>query len=43
MMSNGMDGFETCGRLKKLRKCDQSPILFITAKTETEDMLKVFL
>jgi DNA-binding response OmpR family regulator len=42
MMPNGIDGFETCERLKQLENAANIPILFITAKTETEDMLKGF-
>ncbi|MDM8568282.1 sigma 54-interacting transcriptional regulator [Thiotrichales bacterium HSG1] len=35
VMMPGMDGFETCRRLKKNEVTKDTPIIFITAKTET--------
>lgn len=37
-----MDGFETCKELRKNEKTKNIPIIFITAKTETEDIVKCF-
>ncbi|MCP4751402.1 MAG: hybrid sensor histidine kinase/response regulator [Proteobacteria bacterium] len=42
MMPPGMDGFETCRLLKENKKTKDIPIIFITAKTETEDIVKGF-
>jgi len=36
----GMDGFETCRRLKKKDETKDTPIIFITAKTESVDKVK---
>jgi len=36
----GMDGFETCRRLKKHEVTKDTPIIFITAKTEHVDKIK---
>jgi DNA-binding NtrC family response regulator len=38
----GMDGFETCRRLKALEKTRGIPVLFISAKHETESLLEGF-
>ncbi|MDM8529685.1 diguanylate cyclase [Anaerolineales bacterium HSG25] len=37
VMMPGMDGFETCRRLKKNGVTKDTPIIFVTAKTETID------
>jgi adenylate cyclase len=37
-----MDGFETCKRLKDNPELKEIPIIFLTAKTETEDIVKGF-
>jgi two-component system sensor histidine kinase ChiS len=37
-----MDGYETCRRLKEDEKYKEIPIIFLTAKTETEDIVKGF-
>ncbi len=37
-----MDGYETCRRLKENPKLKEIPIIFLTAKTETEDIVKGF-
>ena len=37
VMMPGMDGFETCRRLKQNEATKDTPIIFITAKTETVD------
>ncbi len=37
-----MDGFETCKKLKKSPEFRDIPIIFLTAKTETEDIVKGF-
>ncbi|MDM8557810.1 response regulator [Candidatus Parabeggiatoa sp. HSG14] len=36
----GMDGFETCSRLKQNEVTKDTPIIFITAKTESVDKVK---
>ncbi len=37
-----MDGFETCKRLKTAETTKHIPIIFLTAKTETEDIVNGF-
>jgi CheY-like chemotaxis protein len=37
-----MDGFETCQRIKATEQWRQIPIIFLTAKTETADIVKGF-
>lgn len=37
-----MDGFEVCKRIKSNRETQNIPIMFLTAKTETEDLVKGF-
>jgi two-component system, sensor histidine kinase ChiS len=37
-----MDGYETCKRLKENQAYKDIPIIFLTAKTETEDIVKGF-
>jgi len=37
----GLNGFETCYRLKANDKTKHIPVIFLTAKTADEDMLKV--
>jgi len=37
-----MDGFEVCRRLKSSDKTKEIPIIFLTGKTETEDVIKGF-
>ncbi|MDM8527564.1 response regulator [Anaerolineales bacterium HSG24] len=39
---NGIDGFETCRRLKKKETTKDTPVIFVTAKTETIDKVKGF-
>jgi phosphoserine phosphatase RsbU/P len=38
----GMDGFETCKRIKALPGQQELPIIFVTARTETEAMVRGF-
>lgn len=38
----GMDGFEVCERLKSDSTISEIPIIFLTARTETEDIVKGF-
>ena len=38
----GMDGFETCRRLKKNKATKDTPVIFISAKTESVDKVKGF-
>jgi two-component system, sensor histidine kinase and response regulator len=42
IMMPGIDGFETCLRLKADAATREIPIIFITAKNETEDIVKGF-
>ncbi len=42
VMMPGMDGFETCQRIKATSELREIPIIFLTAKTETEDIVKGF-
>src|SRR5262245_22867047 len=37
-----MDGFETCRRLKASEQSRQIPIIFLTAKTDTVDIVRGF-
>lgn len=38
----GLDGFETCVRIKALEACAQVPVLFMTGLTDTEHIVKAF-
>jgi DNA-binding response OmpR family regulator len=42
VMMPGIDGFETCRQLKQDRATAQIPVLFITARGETEDVVAGF-
>jgi signal transduction histidine kinase len=42
VMMPGIDGFETCRRLKSLPATRDIPVIFMTALTETEDKVKGF-
>jgi diguanylate cyclase (GGDEF)-like protein len=42
IMMPGIDGFETCQRLKQNQATKHIPVIFITAKTDTEDIVKGF-
>jgi DNA-binding response OmpR family regulator len=37
-----MDGFETCKQLKSSPATEEIPVIFLTARTETEDIVKGF-
>lgn len=41
-MMPGMDGFETCRRIKRMTQFSQIPIVFMTGLTETEHVLTGF-
>jgi len=43
IMMPGMDGFEVCYTLKENPKTKDIPIIFLTAKTETDDIVTGFL
>jgi len=38
----GMDGFETCRRLRRIKALAHVPVIFMTGLTETEDVVKGF-
>ncbi len=42
VMMPGIDGYETCRRLKSNRNTKDIPVIFITGKSETEDIIKGF-
>lgn len=42
IMMQGMDGFEVCRRLKKNPETSNIPVIFLTAMTETDDIVKGF-
>ena len=42
VMMPGIDGFETCRQIKANQKTKEIPIIFLTAKVETVDVLKGF-
>jgi len=42
VMMPEMDGFETCKNLKASSKTRDIPVIFLTAKTEVEDIVKGF-
>ena len=42
VMMPEMDGFETCRRLKASQPTRDIPVIFLTARTETEDIVKGF-
>jgi len=42
VMMPEMDGFETCRRLKEAAATKQIPVIFLTARTETTDIVKGF-
>lgn len=42
IMMPEMSGFEVCEALKNDKRTREIPIIFLTAKTETEDLLKAF-
>jgi len=42
IMMPDMDGYEVCKKLKENPKSAEIPVIFLTAKTETEDIVKGF-
>ena len=42
LLMPGMNGFEVCSELKKLPETKETPVIFLTAKTELEDVIKGF-
>ena len=42
IMMPELDGFEVCRRLKKSAATEKIPIIFLTAKTDTDDIVKGF-
>ena len=42
VMMPEMDGFETCRRLKQVEALRETPVIFVTARTDVEDLAKGF-
>ncbi len=42
VMMPGIDGFETCRRLRKLPKVAQLPVIFMTALSDAQDKVRAF-
>lgn len=42
IMMEGMDGLETCERLKALPECENVAIIFMTGKTDSDSILQAF-
>lgn len=42
IMMPGMDGYEVCRRLKAMETTKNIPVIFLTAKSESEDMIQGF-
>lgn len=42
VMMPGMDGFETCRRFKQMAGSEDVPVIFLTAKTDTESIVEGF-
>lgn len=42
VMMPEVDGFETCRRIKRSESCRDIPVIFLTAKTETTDIVRGF-
>ncbi len=42
VMMPGMDGFETCQRLRQLSKFSQLPVIFMTALSDAHDKVRAF-
>ena len=42
VMMPGLDGFETCLQLKANKDLSDIPVIFVTGKTDTEDIIKGF-
>lgn len=42
VMMPGIDGYETCRRIKQIEGLEDIPVLFITARNETEDLVEGF-
>jgi two-component system, sensor histidine kinase and response regulator len=42
IMMPGIDGFEVCRRIKEIDKLKDIPIIFLTAKNQTEDLVEGF-
>ena len=42
VMMPGIDGFETCGRIRKIPHLSQLPVIFMTALSDTQDKVRAF-
>lgn len=42
VMMPGMDGFQVCEQIKQMPSAKETPIIFLTAKTDTDSIVKGF-
>jgi two-component system sensor histidine kinase/response regulator len=42
VMMPDMDGYEVCKTIKKIKKLETVPVIFLTGKTDTDDIVKAF-
>lgn len=42
IMMPGMDGYEVCQRLKEIKSTASIPVIFLTAKSDTDDVVRGF-
>ncbi len=42
VMMPGIDGFETCRRIRELPQISQLPVIFMTALSDTQDKVRAF-
>jgi DNA-binding response OmpR family regulator len=42
IMMPGMDGFEVCRKIKQDERLNEIPIIFLTARNQTEDLIEGF-
>src|SRR5690242_4731841 len=42
VMMPGIDGFETCRRMRRLPRLEQTPVIFMTALSDAQDKVRAF-